>query len=267
MTYCVGLLVDKGLVFMSDTRTNAGIDNISVVTKMKTWEVPGERFLCLLSAGNLATTQATVSILEERGVAPAKRVPAILNQPSMFQTAKLVGDTLAEVIAHTRAASGPSSESRFSGSFIFGGQIKGGRPRLFMIYPEGNFIEAGTDNPFFQIGEHKYGRPIIIRTYDRKMELEEVAKLLLVSFDSTIRSNLSVGLPIDMQFYPADSLTTGHRQRFDHRDPYYRQISEGWSDALKDAFDHLPAFKVGMPTSEDMPDDDRGELDRPRRVL
>ncbi|KQT86191.1 proteasome-type protease [Aurantimonas sp. Leaf443] len=242
MTYCVGLLVDKGLVFMSDTRTNAGIDNISVVSKMKTWEVPGERFICLLSAGNLATTQGTISLLEERSVAPEKREPAILQQPSMFQTAKLVGETLKEVISSTSGA-GQSADSMFSGTFLLGGQIKGGRPRLFMIYPEGNFIEAGADNPFFQIGEHKYGRPIIIRTYDRGMSLDDCAKLLLVSFDSTIRSNLSVGLPIDLQFYETDSLKAGYRRRFDHRDPYYRTISEGWSNSLKDAFDALPAFQ------------------------
>ena len=243
MTYCVGLLVDRGLVFMSDTRTNAGIDNISVVSKMKTWSVPGERFLCLLSAGNLATTQSTVSLLEERSLAPVDREPAILNQPSMFQTAKLVGDTLREVISYT-SPSGQRADSRFSASFLLGGQIKGGRPRLFMIYPEGNFIEAGADNPFFQIGEHKYGRPIIIRTYDPAMALEDVAKLLLVSFDSTIKSNLSVGLPIDMQFYEADSHEPGYRRRFDRRDPYYQSISEGWSDSLKWAFDQLPAFKA-----------------------
>lgn len=242
MTYCVGLLVDRGLVFMSDTRTNAGIDNISVVSKMRTWEVPGERFLCLLSAGNLATTQAAISLLDERRVEPSKRQPSILNQPSMFQTAKLVGDTLKDVIAYT-SPTGESGGSRFSASFILGGQIKGGSPRLFMIYPEGNFIEAGADNPFFQIGEHKYGRPIIIRTYDPKMELADVAKLLVVSFDSTIRSNLSVGLPIDLQFYETDRLTAGYRHRFDQRDPYYLQISEGWSDALKASFDRLPPFR------------------------
>ena len=242
MTYCVGLLVDRGLVFMSDTRTNAGIDNISVVSKMKTWSVPGERFLCLLSAGNLATTQSTVSLLEERSVAPIDREPAILNQPSMFQTAKLIGDTLREVISYT-SPTGQKADGRFSASFVLGGQIKGGRPRLFLIYPEGNFIEAGADNPFFQIGEHKYGRPIIIRTYDAAMQLEEVAKLLLVSFDSTIRSNLSVGLPLDLQFYEADSFMPGYRHRFDQRDPYYQVISEGWSDSLKSAFDQLPAFE------------------------
>ncbi|EAS51394.1 possible protease [Aurantimonas manganoxydans SI85-9A1] len=242
MTYCVGLLVDRGLVFMSDTRTNAGIDNISVVSKMKTWEVPGERFLCLLSAGNLATTQSTVSLLEERLLAPAERQPAILTQPSMFQTAKLVGETIKEVISYTTPA-GQSADALFSGTFILGGQIKGGRPRLFLIYPEGNFIEAGPDNPFFQIGEHKYGRPIIIRTYDPQMSLEDCAKLLLVSFDSTIRSNLSVGAPIDMQFYETDTMVAGYKRRFELSDEYYQQISGGWSDALKDAFDCLPPFQ------------------------
>ncbi|SJZ52289.1 peptidase [Consotaella salsifontis] len=243
MTYCVGIQVDRGIVFMSDTRTNAGVDNISVVSKMKTWEVPGERFLCLLSAGNLATTQATIALLDHRYAAPATRESDILSQPTMFQTAKLVGETLREVIAST-AATGQSADGMFSGTFILGGQIRGGQPRLFTIYPEGNFIEAGLDNPFFQIGEHKYGRPIIIRTYDRAMSLEDCAKLLLVSFDSTIRSNLSVGLPIDMQFYETDSFAAGYRHRFDARDPYYQTISEGWSDALKVAFDHLPPFEI-----------------------
>ncbi|MBO0661102.1 peptidase [Jiella sp. MQZ9-1] len=242
MTYCVGLMVDSGLVFMSDTRTNAGIDNVSTVRKMKTWDVPGERFLCLLSAGNLATTQATVSLLDERMVAPSERQPSILSQPSMFQTAKLIGETVKEVISGN-AQGGQIAESVFSATFIFGGQIKGGRPRLFMIYPEGNFIEAGADNPFFQIGEHKYGRPIIVRTYDPQMSLEDCAKLLIVSFDSTLKSNLSVGLPIDMQFYETDSLAKGYRRRFDQKDEYYTTISEGWSNALRSAFDALPAFE------------------------
>ncbi|MFD2237282.1 proteasome-type protease [Aureimonas populi] len=249
MTYCVGLLVEDGIVFMSDTRTNAGIDNISTVTKMKTFEVPGERFLCLLSAGNLATTQSAISLLEERALAPAERRPSILTQPSMFQTARLVGETLKEAIAFT-AQSGQQADSVFSGTFILGGQIKGGKPCLFMIYPEGNFIEAGPDNPFFQIGEHKYGRPIIVRTYDPQMSLEDVSKLLLVSFDSTVKSNLSVGLPFDLQIYEAGSLRPGHRQRFEERDPYYQTISQGWSESLKAAFDRLPPFVPKTPDDE-----------------
>jgi putative proteasome-type protease len=241
MTYCVGLLVEEGIVFMSDTRTNAGVDNVSTVTKMKTWEVPGERFLCLLSAGNLATTQSAISLLEERFAAPAERKPTLLSQPSMFQTAKLVGETLKEAISFT-AESGQRADGVFSGCFILGGQIKGGRPRLFLIYPEGNFIEAGADNPFFQIGEHKYGRPIIVRTYDPSMSMNEAAKLLLVSFDSTVKSNLSVGLPIDLQMYRTDSLVSGHHQRIEESDPYYREISGGWSNALRSAFESLPPF-------------------------
>ncbi|WP_182084848.1 proteasome-type protease [Aureimonas sp. ME7] len=248
MTYCVGLLLERGMVFMSDTRTNAGIDNISVVTKLRTWEVPGERFLCLLSAGNLATTQSTISLLEERCRLPSHRKSSLLAQPSMFQTAKLVGETLKEVISYTTEG-GQEASSRFMGSFILGGQIAGSRPRLFMIYPEGNFIEAGPDNPFFQIGEHKYGRPILVRTYEPNMPLEEAVKLLLVSFDSTIKSNLSVGLPIDVQGYETDSLAAGFRQRFDHRDPYYRAISDSWSDALKSAFESLPSFEPKAPSA------------------
>lgn len=248
MTYCVGLLVDDGIVFMSDTRTNAGVDNISVVSKMKTWSVPGERFLCMLSAGNLATTQSAISLLEERYAAPGDRNPAILNQPSMFQTAKLVGETLREAISFA-SGSGQSADSIFSGCFILGGQVKGGRPRLFLVYPEGNFIEAGADTPFFQIGEHKYGRPIIVRTYDPSMSLNEAAKLLLVSFDSTIKSNLSVGLPIDMQLYRTDSLVAGSRQRFHADDPYYSTISGGWSAALREAFEKLPPFVPDRPTA------------------
>lgn len=248
MTYCVGLLLDQGLVFMSDTRTNAGVDNISTVTKMKVWSRPGDRFLCLLSAGNLATTQAAISLLEERGLHPSQRNPSLFEQPSMFQTAKLVGETLKEVISYT-SPSGQQADSRFAGTFLLGGQIKGGAPRLFMIYPEGNFIEAGADNRFFQIGEHKYGRPILVRTYDHAMSLEEAVKLLLVSFDSTIKSNLSVGLPIDLQTYRAGSLEAGYHQRFDERDPYYQTISDGWSGALKEAFDRLPPFVPDAPVN------------------
>lgn len=244
MTYCVGLLLNRGLVFMSDTRTNAGVDNIATVAKLRTWSVPGDRFLCLMSAGNLATTQATISLLEERSVAPSERRNAFLSQPSMFETARLVGRTLREVIASTDDP-GEERSGRFSGSFILGGQIKGGAPRLFMVYPEGNFIEAGPDNPFFQIGEHKYGRPILVRRYEPEMRLEEAVKLLLVSFDSTIKSNLSVGLPIDLQLYERDSLRAGHRRRFDGRDPYYRKISDNWSNALRAAFEHLPEYEIG----------------------
>jgi len=241
MTYCVGLKIDRGLVFMSDTRTNAGIDSISTFRKMYTWEEPGERVLVMLAAGNLATTQAVVSLLDERSKAPADRAPSILQTPSMYQTARLVGDTVKEVIAGS-APAGQNADA-FSASFILGGQIRGTEPRLFLIYPEGNFIETSDDTPFFQIGETKYGKPILVRAYEPDMTFAETAKLLMVSFDSTVRSNLSVGLPLDMLFYERDTWRIGYRKRIRQDDPYYREVSEGWSDALKAAFKRLPDFQ------------------------
>ena len=240
MTYCVGLKIDRGLVFMSDTRTNAGIDSISTFRKMHVWQEPGERMIVLMSAGNLATTQAVVSLLDERTKAVSERSHTLLETPSMYQTARLVGNTVKEVIANS-APAGQSAES-FNASFILGGQIRGTEPRLFMIYPEGNFIEASDDTPFFQIGETKYGKPIIVRAYDKTMSFAETAKLMLVSFDSTLKSNLSVGLPLDLLFYEKDSLAIKLRKRIGMDDPYYRTISDGWSNALKMAFQSLPDF-------------------------
>ena len=182
MTYCVGLRLDRGLIFMSDTRTNAGVDNISSYRKIRTWERPGERLITLLSAGNLATTQAVFGLLEEHEKPASERSPGILTTESMFQTARLVGETVRNVIRDS-SEGGPQSEATFAATFILGGQIEGGRTRLYLIYPEGNFIEATDDNPFFQIGEHKYGKPILVRAYDPGMSFEKAAKLLLVSFE------------------------------------------------------------------------------------
>jgi putative proteasome-type protease len=241
MTYCVGLKLTSGLMFLSDTRTNAGVDNISRFRKQFTWSVPGERALVLMTAGNLATTQAVVSLLEERTKAPSERRPSILELPTMFQIARHVGETLREVI-QSNAMSGQWADSSFNSTLILGGQVKGMEPRLFMIYPEGNFIEASDDTPFFQIGETKYGRPILVRAYDPDMAIEDAAKLLLVSFDSTIKANLSVGLPLDMQVIEKDALRLGPSKRIEADDPYFRTISNGWGDALKKAFDSLPPF-------------------------
>lgn len=241
MTYCVGLKIDRGLVFMSDTRTNAGMDSISTFRKMHVWEQPGERVIVLMSAGNLATTQAVVSLLDERTKAIADRHATLLETPSMYQTVRLVGDTVKEVIASSSPA-GEKADSYFNASFILGGQIKGSEPRLFMIYPEGNFIESTDDTPFFQIGETKYGKPIIIRAYEKTMSLAETVKLLLVSFDSTLKSNLSVGLPLDLLFLEKDIFKVGLKKRIGQDDQYYRTISDGWSNALKTAFASLPDF-------------------------
>lgn len=245
MTYCVGLKLDRGLVFMSDTRTNAGIDNISVFKKMFLWERAGERSVTLMTAGNLATTQAVVSLLNERAKPAEERGhPSILEAPSMFQVAKLVGETLREVIAEQSGITGPQADSPFSATIILGGQVHGGEPRLFLIYPEGNFIEASHDTPFFQIGETKYGKPIIVRAYDPAMTFEAAVKLLMLSFDSTIKANLSVSLPLDLHLYSADSYRTGILRRIERDDPFYDMISSGWGEALRAAFDGLPAYSL-----------------------
>ncbi len=217
-------------------------NSISTFRKMYSWVVPGERVIVLLAAGNLATSQAVVSLLDERTKAPEERAPSLLRAPSMYQTARIVGNTVKEVIENSTPA-GQKADS-FSASFVLGGQIMGTEPRLFMIYPEGNFIESGADTPFFQIGETKYGKPILVRAYEPAMSLAETVKLLLVSFDSTIRSNLSVGLPLDLLFYESDTFRIGLQKRIGQDDPYYRTISEGWSNALKTAFKSLPDFPV-----------------------
>ncbi|TIO02354.1 MAG: peptidase, partial [Mesorhizobium sp.] len=173
--------------------------------------------------------------------AVADRHATLLETPSMYQTVRLVGDTVKEVIASSSPA-GEKADSYFNASFILGGQIKGSAPRLFMIYPEGNFIESTDDTPFFQIGETKYGKPIIIRAYEKAMSFAETVKLLLVSFDSTLKSNLSVGLPLDLLFYEKDAFKVSLKKRIAQDDQYYRTISDGWSNALKAAFASLPDF-------------------------
>lgn len=243
MTYCVGMRLDAGLVFMSDTRTNAGVDNFSASRKLFTFCNPGERAITILTAGNLATTQAMISLLQERSQAVSERNPSILSLPTMFQVARLVGSTLREVIAES-AQDGATSSDTFSASAIVGGQIKGGRPTIFMVYPAGNFIEVTRDSPFFQIGETKYGKPILVRGYDSRMSFEEALRLLLVSFDSTVKANLSVGLPFDVQVLPNETFNTDRRKRIEADDPTYHAISTIWGDALKDALLKLPLYEI-----------------------
>lgn len=242
MTYCVGLALKRGLVFMSDTRTNAGLDNFSSTNKMFSWEVTGDRVITIMTAGNLATTQALISLLEERSKIPSERNPAILALPTMFEVARFVGQTLKNVI-QGGGADGQSATSAFQASVIVGGQIKGGQPTLFLVYPEGNFIEVTEDAPFFQIGETKYGKPILVRAYEPEMSFEDAVKLLMVSFDSTIKANLSVGLPLDLQLYAVDSFALDTQPRVTADDPYFQLISENWGDALRNALMNLPSYK------------------------
>ena len=250
MTYCVGMVLDRGLVLMSDTRTNSGVDNISVFRKMYHWSVPGERIIALMTAGNLATTQAVISHLEERSKTPEERQVSLLELPTMFQVAVEAGKLLRETVRDTQDENGLQGKGRFTASMILAGQIKGMEPRLFMIYPEGNFIEASFDTPFFQIGETKYGRPILIRGYDRKMSFEDAAKLMMVSFDSTLKANLSVGLPLDLLVIERDRFEPLHCRRIESGDPYFEAISSSWSDALRNAFHSLPDYTFGETVSK-----------------
>lgn len=242
MTYCVALRLDRGLLFMSDTRTNAGVDNISVFPKMFSWEVPGERVITMLTAGNLGTTQSVISLLDERTKAPEERNPSILEAPSMFKVAQIVAATLKDTVAEHDG--GGQSADAFGGTIILGGQIKGAEPRLFLIYPEGNFIEACDETPFFQIGETKYGRPILVRAFDPSLSFEDAIKLLYVSFDSTIQANLSVGPPIDVQVVENDSCRITSQFRVDGDDETFAAVTAGWGAAMRDAFAGLPSVTV-----------------------
>ncbi|MFM7348395.1 MAG: peptidase [Erythrobacter sp.] len=243
MTYCVGMVLDRGLVLMSDTRTNSGVDNISTFRKLFHWTVPGERIIAVMTAGNLATTQAVISQLEERTKAPEERENCILKGATMFQVATQIGKILRTTIEDVQRANGEAGKGRFTATMIVAGQIKGMQPRLFMIYPEGNFIEASWDTPFFQIGETKYGRPILIRGYDRGMSFEDAVKLMMVSFDSTLKANLSVGLPLDLLVIGKDDFNPLHEHRVTEDDKYFDTISSGWGNALRSAFHSLPPYK------------------------
>jgi putative proteasome-type protease len=243
MTYGVAMRLKRGLVFAADTRTNAGVDNIAQYRKLKFWCERGDRVLVLLSAGNLAVSQAVVSVLSEQLTNESTEAAHLFNAPNMYRAARVVGDAIREV----RNVDGPYLDiikSGFNASFIFGGQIGSEDPRLFQIYAEGNFIEATDDTPFLQIGEHKYGKPILDRVARSDMRLGEAAKLMLLSFDSTLRSNLSVGLPIDILVYERDSLDVHREKRIEAEDAYFRELSLAWSEALRHAFTTIDEFKV-----------------------
>jgi putative proteasome-type protease len=237
MTYCVAMALDEGLLFASDCRTNAGVDHVSTFSKMTVLQTAEERVVVLLNSGNLATTQTVVSLLRK---AIGTESPNLLGVPSLFDCATLVGETVRGVSSY-RAVHQPQQGSvDFSCSFLVGGQIAGERPRLFQVYPEGNFIEATEDTPFFQIGESKYGKPIIDRVVKPQTTLAEALKCALVSFDSTMRSNLSVGLPLDIALVRRDALRVTFRHRVDADDAYFASIRRGWSQGLKKVFNELP---------------------------
>jgi putative proteasome-type protease len=245
MTYCVAINVEDGLVLLSDTRTNAGIDNVSRFRKMFTWEQPGERAVALLTAGNLSITQGVLTRIQsalDRYVL-GEEVETIMNSPTLYRAAELVGDAMRDMMeAHGDAISQQGVSA--GASIILAGQRRGGRPRIFLIYSAGNFIEATRDTPFLQIGEHKYGKPILDRVINPSTPLDEAIKAAAVSMDSTLRSNLSVGMPLDLAVIRRDAFTFDTRRRIEAGDPQFSQISAAWSDALRHAFLELPSFVV-----------------------
>lgn len=238
MTYCAGVLLEEGMIFASDSRTNAGLDNIAKFCKMTVFERPGDRVIVLLSSGNLAGTQAVISLLNQR-CAAGPGTDSLFTARTMFDVAMLVSDAMRDV-DHRDAQYLQDNPAGFNASFILGGQISGEPLRLFRIYAEGNFIEAGIDTTYFQTGEAKYGKPIIDRVITRATPLADATKCVLVSFDSTMRSNLSVGMPIDLICYKRDDLQLRMRQRFDYGDPYFQTLSREWSEGTRRVFRGLP---------------------------
>jgi putative proteasome-type protease len=243
MTYCVGLKLERGLVFAADTRTNAGLDNVAIFKKLHVWEKPGDRVFVLLSAGNLAVSQAVVSLLTEQISKNDTPGATLFTAETMFQAARIVGSAIRTVKEIDGEALATSAEN-FMVSIILGGQIKGEEPRLFQVYSAGNFIEATEDTPFVQIGEHKYGKPILDRVTQQDMRLGQAAKLVLLSFDSTLRSNLSVGMPIDMLLYNTDTFIADRQKRIEKDDPYFSMLSDLWSERLRAAVAEIPDFEI-----------------------
>jgi len=237
MTYCVATLLDTGMVFLSDSRTNAGVDHINTFRKMHVFERPGDRVLVLLTAGNLAVSQAVMHVLHEEAVHAEQA--SLYTVETLFDAAVLVGDALR--VVHRRDAEAFKEHGiEFNASFILGGQIRGEAPRLFSIYAAGNFIEATNDTPYFQIGESKYGKPIIDRVITRSSSIAEAAKCALISMDSTIRSNLSVGPPLDLLCLKRDALRVLLHRNISADDEYFRMIRMGWGESLRHAFHALP---------------------------
>ena len=238
MTYCVGMLLDTGLVFLSDSRTSAGVDHISTFRKTTVFQRPGDRVLVIQTAGNLAITQAVISLLREEMEVGDGRAN-LLSVPTLFEAAELVGDAVRHV--HKRDANQLKEFGLdFNASLILGGQIRGEMPRLFSIYAAGNFIEATAETTYFQVGESKYGKPIIDRVLRRSSSINEAAKCALVSMDSTIQSNLSVGLPLDLVLIKRDRFEVARHMSIDANNEYFRGIRSHWSEALREAFAELP---------------------------
>lgn len=239
MTYCVGLLLREGLVFLADSRTNAGMDYISTFRKLTVWSQPGQRMIALMTAGNLSLSQSVVTLLKQGVPDPDGPLRTMDSVTSMHEAAQLVGRAIREVERLDGAAL-RAHDADFNISVILGGQLAGRTLRMFLFYPAGNHIEASPETPYFQIGELKYGKPILDRVIDHDTGLMEGAKCALVSMDSTIRSNMSVGLPLDLLIYPRDAAAPAVQRLVTQDDPYYSKVRAGWSSGIRELFRTLP---------------------------
>ena len=240
MTYCVGIKLNAGLVFLSDSRTNAGVDHISTFRKMIVYEQPDDRVMVLLSAGNLSISQSVREMLQVEQLKERDQAEAVTiwNAKSMFDAARVLGTAVRHVYDRD-AESLKNAGVEFNVSFIFGGQVKGEGMRLFLVYSAGNFIEATNETPYFQVGESKYGKPVLDRVLTPDTPLDEAAKCALVSMDSTMKSNLSVGLPLDLVVYEANRLQTDKVICIDADNPYYRMMHNSWGQKLREVFDSI----------------------------
>jgi putative proteasome-type protease len=247
MTYCAGILVRSGLVMFADTRTNAGFDDVSTFRKLHIYETPGERVLAIATSGNLSITQTALSMLAEGLPNPdTGELETLDHAPTMLRAAQLVGAAVRKVKKDMHEGL-EQEHIEASVSLLLGGQIKGGPLRLFMIYDAGNFIECGQDAPFLQIGEHKYGRPILVRAVNYDTDLYDALKIGLISIDSTLKSNLAVGLPVDLLVLRRDELKTELTYRIEPDEPYFHDLSERWSEALRLAHSSIPRPPYAPP--------------------
>jgi putative proteasome-type protease len=245
MTYCLSLQCHEGLVFLSDSRTSAGVDNVTTHSKMRVYEVRHQRVFCLMTSGNLSITQSVVSLIEG-DIEKAKEDPnvnTLLNQANFLETVHYLGQRLREV-RRMHAEALDRAGISFNSNFILGGQIEKQPPEIYQIYPEGNAIHASSESPFLQIGELKYGKPILDRVFTSRTTLAEAAKLGLLSLDATARSNLSVGTPFEMLAYRIDSLEARQRIKFEENDPYLRMVCDRWQEGLIQLVHNIPELDV-----------------------
>ena len=244
MTYCLSLLCREGIVFISDSRSSAGVDNINVRPKMRIYSEPGQRIICLMTSGNLSVTQSVVALIDEDALRARSdaSVPHLMNQPTMFETARYVGAKIRQVAEMDRAALERDGLS-FNINVIVGGQIAGLPPQIHFVYPQGNSLQANVESPFLQIGEYKYGKPILDRGFSYETKLSDAVKFAVLSMEATVKSNVSVGGPFDVFVYARDSLAVKLRRRLEENDPYFREIQKTWGEGIVRLVEQIPGLE------------------------